>query len=77
MDYIACSFVSCRRDLADVKAYLQEIGGEGIDLIAKIENRAGVENIEDICAECEGIMIGAAIWAWKFPTKSCPRYKKD
>ena len=43
VDYIACSFVSVKQDLIDIKNYLKEIGGEGIDLIAKIENRAGVE----------------------------------
>ena len=76
VDYIACSFVSCRRDLADVKAYLKEIGGEGIDLIAKIENRAGVENIEDICAECEGIMIGRGDMGVEIPYEELPAIQK-
>ncbi len=58
IDFIACSFVSCRQDLLDIKNYLQEIGAEDIDLIAKIENQAGVDNIEEICTECSGIMIG-------------------
>ncbi len=58
IDFIACSFVSCRQDLIDVKNYLKEIGADDIDLIAKIENQAGVDNIEEICEECSGIMIG-------------------
>ena len=57
VDFIACSFVSCKQDLLDIKAYLKEIGAEGIDLIAKIENRSGVDNIEEISNECDGIMV--------------------
>ena len=46
VDFIACSFVSCRQDLVDIKNYLKEIGAQEVELIAKIENRSGVENIE-------------------------------
>ena len=58
MCFIEASFVSCKQDLVDLKTFLKENGGENIDIIAKIENRSGIENIEDICSECEGIMIG-------------------
>ena len=58
VDYIAASFVSCRQDLIDLKEFLHANGGDGIDIIAKIENRTGIDNIEDICEECDGIMIG-------------------
>ncbi|MBQ2733516.1 MAG: pyruvate kinase, partial [Clostridia bacterium] len=60
VDFIACSFVSCRQDLLDVKAFLNENGcsDTDIELIARIENRSGIENIEEICTECSGIMIG-------------------
>ncbi len=37
IDYIACSFVSNKQDMLDVKAYLKEIGAENMELIAKIE----------------------------------------
>ena len=58
VDYIACSFVSVRQDLIDVHNFLNANGGGHISLIAKIENQSGIDNIEDICEECEGIMIG-------------------
>lgn len=76
VDYIACSFVSCKRDLTDVKEYLKEIGAEGIDLIAKIENRSGVDNIEDICSECEGIMIGRGDMGVEIPYEELPAIQK-
>ena len=58
VDFFACSFVSCAQDLIDVKAYISSLGGSQADIIAKIENRSGVDHIEDICRECDGIMIG-------------------
>lgn len=58
VDFIACSFVSTRQDLDDVHELLRSCGGENtVELIAKIENQAGVDNIEDICNSCDGIMV--------------------
>lgn len=57
IDYIACSFVSCKQDLLDVKEFLAQNGAGRISLIAKIENSTGIDNIEEICSECDGIMI--------------------
>ena len=56
VDFIACSFVSCKQDLLDIKAVMGDSVNR-IDLIAKIENRTGIDNIDDICTECDGIMI--------------------
>ena len=58
VDFIACSFVSRREDLDAVHAWLDELGAKNIDVIAKLENRSGVDNIEQICEACDGIMIG-------------------
>ena len=57
VDFIACSFVSVKQDLLDVKALLKEHDAEGVELIAKIENQSGYDNIEDICEECAGVMV--------------------
>ena len=54
VDYIACSFVSGKQDLVDVRDYLKEIGADDIELIAKIENQSGFDNIEEICQYCSG-----------------------
>ena len=60
VDFIACSFVSRRQDLIDLGDFLRANGGGHIDIIAKIENQSGIDNIEDIFKECDGIMIGRA-----------------
>ena len=76
VDFIACSFVSCKQDLLDIKAYLKEIGAEGIDLIAKIENRSGVDNIEEISNECDGIMVARGDMGVEIPFEELPARQK-
>ena len=46
VDFVAASFVSRKQDLADMRSFLKENGGENISIIAKIENRSGLDNIE-------------------------------
>ena len=72
VDFIACSFVSEAQNIRDIKALLAEHNVKGIDIIAKIENRAGVNNIEEICAECDGIMVARGDLGVRFPSRSCP-----
>ncbi len=76
IDFIACSFVSCKQDLLDVKAYLSEIGARNIDIIAKIENRTGVDNIEEICEECDGIMVARGDMGVEIPFEELPAIQK-
>ena len=73
VDFIACSFVSCKQDLLDVRTYLDELKVTDVELIAKIENQSGVDNIEEICQHCDGIMVargdmGVEIAFEKLPT---------
>ncbi len=77
VDFIACSFVSCRQDLIDVKNYLKEINAPEIDLIAKIENRSGVDNIDEICGECQGIMIARGDMGVEIPFEELPKIQKS
>lgn len=76
VDFIACSFVSCRQDLIDVKNFIKANGGENIDIIAKIENRSGVDNIEEICEECDGIMIARGDMGVEIPFEELPAIQK-
>ena len=58
IDFIACSFVSKAQDIIDIRNLLKANGNPDIDLIAKIESRAGVNNIDEILEVSNGIMIG-------------------
>lgn len=76
IDYIAASFVSRRQDLLDIKELLKANGGEDIGLVAKIENRAGIDNINDICQECEAVMIARGDLGVEVPFKELPALQK-
>ena len=76
VDYIAASFVSRKQDILDLKAFLKANGGEDIGIIAKIENRTGIENIEEIGSECDGIMIGRGDLGVEIPFTELPAVQK-
>ena len=76
VDFIACSFVSCKQDLLDVRQFLTEIGAADTELIAKIENRSGVDNIEEICEECAGIMVARGDMGVEIPFEELPAIQK-
>ncbi len=76
VDYVAASFVSTKQDVMDVRNFLDEHGGNDIDIIAKIENRAGVDNIEQICEGCEGIMIARGDLGVEIPFVEVPAIQK-
>ena len=77
IDYIACSFVSCKQDLLDVKEYLKTLNYECKgNLIAKIENQSGIDNIKEICEECDGIMIGRGDMGVEIPFEELPAVQK-
>ena len=76
VDYIACSFVSRKQDLLDVHAYLDGIGAHNVELIAKIENQSGVDHIEEICEECDGIMVARGDMGVEIPFEHLPAIQK-
>lgn len=76
VDFIACSFVSCAQDIIDIKNFLNENGVKGIELIAKIENRSGVDNIEEIMTECDGIMVARGDLGVEIPYEELPAIQK-
>ena len=77
IDFIAASFVSMKEDLMDLKTFMHENGGNGIDIIAKIENRSGVNNIEEICDYCDGIMVARGDLGVEIPFEELPAIQKD
>lgn len=57
VDYVAASFCRSAEDMRALRAVLDENGGQDIAIIAKIENMEGVQNIDSILDEVEGIMV--------------------
>ena len=76
VDFVAASFVSCKQDLLDLRRFLQNNGGNGIDLIAKIENQSGIDNIDEICSACEGVMVARGDLGVEVPFPELPAIQK-
>ncbi len=76
VDFIAASFVSSKQDVLDIKNFLAENKGEDIEVIAKIENRSGVDNIEEICKVCEGVMVARGDLGVEVPYSELPAIQK-
>lgn len=78
IDYVACSFVSKAQDIIDVRNWLKECGspdGE-IEIIAKIESRAGVNNLDKILDVCDGIMVARGDLGVEVPFEELPSIQK-
>ncbi|MCH5208195.1 MAG: pyruvate kinase [Oscillospiraceae bacterium] len=76
VDYVAASFVSTKNDIKSLRSFLNESGGEEIDIIAKIENRSGVDNIDDICEYADGIMVARGDLGVEIPFVEVPAIQK-
>ena len=76
VDFVAASFVSSKQDLVDMKTFLEANGGADIGVIAKIENQSGVDNIEEICTVCEGIMVARGDLGVEVPFTELPAIQK-
>ena len=76
IDFVAASFISCEADIRAVRDFLDENGGQKIDVIAKIENRAGVDNIDEICKVADGVMVARGDLGVEIPFVEVPAIQK-
>ena len=78
VDFIAASFVSKAQDIIDIREWLKECGSpEGeIEIIAKIENRAGVNNLSEILDASDGIMVARGDLGVEVPFEELPSIQK-
>ena len=76
VDFVALSFVSKAQDVLDARNFLNEHGGEHIDIIAKIENRSGVNHLLDIMKVSDGIMVARGDLGVEIPFEELPNVQK-
>lgn len=76
IDFVAASFVSIAQDVKDIRKFLDENGGSDIEIIAKIENRSGVNNIDEICEVADGIMVARGDLGVEIPSYEVPSVQK-
>lgn len=76
VDFVAASFVSTRKDVEDLRRFLDENGGQNIDIVAKIENRSGVDHIDEICEIADGVMVARGDLGVEIPFVEVPPIQK-
>ncbi len=76
-DYIAASFIRNVNDVIKMRKVLEENGGADINIIAKIENREGVNNIDDILEVADGIMVARGDLGVEIPIEEVPLVQKE
>ena len=76
VDFVAASFVSSKKDALAIRKFLDDNGGKDINIIAKIENRSGVDNIEEICEIADGVMVARGDLGVEIPFVEVPTIQK-
>ena len=75
-DYIAASFVRSAADVRELRSTLDALGGKRIRIISKIENQQGVDNMDEILALSDGIMVARGDLGVEIPAARVPLVQK-
>ena len=75
VEYIAASFVNSKEDVKILRAYIKEHGGD-IEIISKIESACGLNNLDEIIEESDGIMVARGDLGVEIPLEKVPEFQK-
>ncbi len=76
-DFIAASFTRSAADILEIRKILEEYHCHSINIIAKIENMEGVENIDEILRVADGIMVARGDMGVEIPFEDVPVLQKQ
>ena len=76
VNIVACSFVRRAQDVLEIRKILDENGGKDIEIVAKIENQEGVDNVKSIIEVANGIMVARGDMGVELPLEEVPLYQK-
>ncbi len=76
MDFVAASFIQRASDVEEIRKLIARHGGQ-MEIIPKIENLAGVKNIDDIIAVSDGIMVARGDLGVEIPAEEVPIIQKE
>ncbi len=76
IDFIAASFVRKANDVLEIRKILEENTATDIQIISKIENREGVDNIDEIIEISDGIMVARGDLGVEIPAEEVPLIQK-
>lgn len=77
VDFIAASFIRKADDVISIRRVLEENGAPNIMIISKIENREGVQNLDEIIAVSDGIMVARGDLGIEMPAEEVPLVQKE
>ncbi|MFQ3340908.1 MAG: pyruvate kinase [Flavobacteriaceae bacterium] len=77
VDWIALSFVRFSQDLIDLKELMAKHTDEKIPIIAKIEKPEAIENIDEIIAHSDGLMVARGDLGVEVPAQEVPLIQKQ
>lgn len=76
VDYVAASFCRTAEDVLEIRKILEKNGGKKIQIISKIENQSGVDNIDEILKYSDGIMVARGDMGVEMDIVDLPRIQK-
>ena len=76
IDFIAASFVRKVSDVLAIREILEANNATHIKIISKIENQEGVDNLDEIIAVSDGIMVARGDLGVEIPTEEIPVVQK-
>ena len=76
IDFVAASFVRTGDDVRYLRNFLDENDGKEVNIISKIENKEGIDNINDIILESDGIMVARGDMGVEIPAYDVPLAQK-
>ncbi|AYB42729.1 pyruvate kinase [Paenibacillus lautus] len=76
IDFIAASFVRKASDVLEIRELLKKHNGEHIQIISKIENQQGVDNLDEILEVSDGLMVARGDLGVEIPAEEVPLVQK-
>lgn len=76
VDFIAPSFIRKAADVLEIRKILEDLGAGHIQIISKIENREGLDNIDEILQVSDGIMVARGDLGMEMPMEEVPVAQK-
>ncbi len=77
IDFIAASFIRKASDVLEIRKVLEENNGSDVHIISKIENQEGMDNLEEILAVSDGLMVARGDLGVEIPTEQVPLAQKE